>query len=341
MLRHLPFRALTRWLPPSGVAREKLFVTTTDGVRLAIHRVPPASGAPSEHPPVLLLHGLGANRSGFLVPQRSLAHHLSSLGFDCYVPELRGAGESEVPARPWDLDDYLEHDLPAILSAVRESSGHHEVHWVGHSMGGLLLCCYAILRSAEGDHGIRRGVTIGSALDYRVGQSGFARLFAVRRLIEKLPAVPFGPLAHALSPLMGRVRNPLEAFNFSFANVEPEIVRAWHGHGFEWIPTRLLSSLATTFEETGLRSRDGKIRYLDCVQQVRFPLLFVAGSSDVQCPVEAVEATARSVGPHARLLAFGRAFGHAEDYGHCDLIVGRNAPREVWPHLARFLAGED
>lgn len=334
-LRHLPYRALARFLPAPGSARERLFVTTGDGVRLAIHRVPP-QGGPSRHPPVLLLHGLGANRAGYLMPQRSFAHHLASRGFDCYVAEMRGAGDSDVPDAPWDLDDYLEQDLPAILRGIREISGHQDVLWVGHSMGGVLLCCYAVRHR---DHRIARGVAVGSALDYRVGKSGFAGMFRLRRLIEKLPAIPFGPFSHVVSPLLGRVSNPIETFNFWSPNVEPEIIRAWYGHGFEWIPTSLLSSLATTFEESGLRSRDGTVRYLDCVERVRFPLLLLAGSCDVQCPIEAVEWTAQKVGPHARAVAFGRAFGQAEDYGHCDLLVGRRAPEEVWPQVEAFLAG--
>ncbi len=329
-------RPWSRLWPQKATSPQTLYVNAKDGVRLALHRVPPdlSSPGPAKGAPVMLLHGLGANGYGWLYPQRSLARHLASRGFDVYVPELRGAGDSEHGGWTWDLDDYLSCDLPSFLEAIRTHAGRDDVRWVGHSMGGVLLCCYAI---REGDPGIRRGVAVGSALDYSVGHSGFQNLLPFRPLLQRLSRVPFGSLAHLLSPLLGRVGTPFESFNFSRRNVEPEVVRAIHAHAFEWIPISLLLSLATTFEPGGLRSRDGQLRYLECAEQVRVPLLLLAGSRDVQCPVEAVEDTARRMGPTAKVRAYGTAYGTAEEYGHFDLIVGRRAPLEVWPELTAFL----
>ncbi|MBX5482962.1 MAG: alpha/beta fold hydrolase [Myxococcaceae bacterium] len=331
-LPHTP-RPWSRWLAAHARPSETIFVTTNDNVRLAIHRVRPPLHEASGAPVVMLLHGLAANRLAFLWPQRSLAVHLAQRGFDVYVPELRGAGESETPSRPWDLDDYLTLDLPAILEGIRRAAGTRPVHWVGHSMGGILMCCYAIRIR---DHGIASGVAIGSALDYRVGRSGFSRLYAARAVVSRLPAIPFGAFSHAIAPLLGRVRTPIETFNFWPTNVEPELIRAFYANVFEWIPTSLLLSLGTTFEETGLCSRDRSLRYLDCAARIDVPVLLLAASRDEQCPLEAVEETGRRIGAHARVERFGRAFGHADEYGHCDLIVGRRAPQEVWPVIERF-----
>ncbi len=329
-------RPWSRFLPKGPASHETHYLSARDGVRLAVHRVRPPGAVAG--PPVMLLHGLGANSHGWLMPQRSLAHWLAERGWDVFVPELRGAGESGAAGGRWDLDDYLDADLPAILDAVRDASGQSEVSWVGHSMGGLLLCCYAMRRP---DHGIARGVCVGSALDYTVGRSGFARLLPLRPLLARLGRVPFGLTAHLVSPLLGRVRSPLEAFNFHHANVEPEVIRQIHAHAFGWIPVSLLLSLATTFEPGGLRSRDGKMRYLECATECRLPLLLLSGSADVQCPPEAVEETARRIGGNARVLHLGRAHGTQEEYGHFDLLVGRHAPEEVWPRIAAFLEGRD
>src|SRR5205814_884146 len=92
---------------------------------------------------VMLVHGLGANRFSLHCEGRSLAAWLATRGFECFVPELRGAGESERPKVSWDLDDYLERDVPALLEAVtRRALG--PVDWVGHSLGGVLLLLHAI-----------------------------------------------------------------------------------------------------------------------------------------------------------------------------------------------------
>jgi glycerol dehydrogenase-like iron-containing ADH family enzyme len=40
-------------------------------------------------------------------------------------------------------------------------------------------------------------------------------------------------------------------------------------------------------------------------------------------------------------VTFGPAHGHQAHYGHFDVIVGRNAQQEVWPHLKAFLEQHD
>ncbi|MBI3185216.1 MAG: alpha/beta fold hydrolase [Myxococcales bacterium] len=285
---------------------------------------------------MLLLHGLGANSYGYLYPGRSLAERLSRNGFDCYVAELRGAGQSGTRHWRYDLEDYLQWDVPAILSLIRETSGQQEVHWIGHSMGGVLLMCHGI---REAEPHIGRGVCIGSALDYRVGGSGFERMLKARPLLERLSVVPFGAVTHLLSPLMGRFRNPVELFNFWPSNVEPGVVRAVHANAFGAIPVTLLNSLVGALAEEGLRSRDRSLRYLDHADRFPSPLLLLAGSQDRQCSVAAAEATARAIGSdRAQVAAFGKAFGHEDEYGHFDLLLGRRAPVEVWPRIERWLS---
>ena len=38
-----------------------------------------------------------------------------------------------------------------------------------------------------------------------------------------------------------------------------------------------------------------------------------------------------------RFLEFGRASGCKEDYGHIDLILGKRAKDEVWPHIRAWI----
>jgi pimeloyl-ACP methyl ester carboxylesterase len=314
---------------PLLASAERLTAGAADGVELAIHRVR------GNGPAVLLLHGLGGNRFSFLFARRSLAQHLAERGFDCYVPELRGAGQSGTRHWRYDLEDYLRWDLPAILSKIREVSGRDQVHWIGHSMGGVLLMCHGIRNEKPG---LARGITIGSALNYRVGGSAFEGMLAARSVIERLSLLPFGAFTHLLAPLMGRVGNPLELFNFWPTNAEPEIVRAVHANAFGAIPVSLLRSLATTFEPEGLTSRDGALRYFASAARFPAPLLLLAGSEDRQCPVSTVEATAEAIGrDRAKVESFGRAFGHEDEYGHFDLVLGRRAPTEVWPRLEAWL----
>lgn len=319
---------LERALPPA----ERLTATTRDGQRLALWRVRPEGVARGA---VLLLHGLSANRFAFHWPGRSLAGYLSAYGFDCYVAELRGAGESTPNLPSWSFHDYLEQDVPALLDAVREASGEDRVHFVGHSMGGILMMCHGIL---TGGAGLLSGTALGSAFDYGVGASGFAPLLKVRPLLEQINAVPWGAAMRALAPLLARLSDPLAGFNFHPDNAEAALVRAFYANAFTAIPTALLSSLATTFEPGGLKSRGGE-PFLARAAAFQAPLLLIAASEDRQCPLPALEAAAVATG--AQVLRFGDRFGHRAEYGHFDLLVGRHAPDEVWPALARWLGDHE
>ena len=306
-------------------------VETDDGHELRLRRIPPKGEQIG--PPTLLVHGLGANHRSFHFPGRSVAAWLAERGHEVWLPELRGHGESLAPAYDWRFDDHLLHDTPAIIDFVRETSGADEINWIGHSMGGMLLLCYGI---HEPDAPIARGVTVGSAIDYRVGETGFRQVLAARALLTKFEALPYGTLVHLIAPAMGRGLDALAAFNVWPANIEPEVARRLHSQCFGTIPVSLLESLSTTFDEEGLRLESG-FRFLDHASRLDFPIRLVAGSRDRQVDLAAVEQTADMIGDNAEVAVYGEAFGQRTGYGHFDLILGRRAPCEVWPDLAEFV----
>jgi alpha-beta hydrolase superfamily lysophospholipase len=318
------WKRLAREMPPA----ERLGVTTRDGHRLALWRVRPTGASRGA---VLLLHGLSANRFAFHWPGRSIADYLAGEGFDAYVGELRGAGASAPGLTTWSFHDYLEHDVPALLDAVRETSGQARVHFVGHSMGGILMMCHGILTGGEG---LLTGTALGSALDYGVGGSGFGPVLKLRPVLDKLTSVPWGAAMQAIAPLLARLPDPLAGFNFHPDNAEAALVRAVYANAFTAIPTALLGSLATTFEPGGLKSRAGE-SFLARAGAFGAPLMLVAASDDRQCPLPALEATALAT--RAKVLRFGAPYGHRAEYGHFDLLLGRHAPAEVWPALAQWL----
>ena len=131
------------WVYRVRPAHDELrFVETKDGWRIAVARRAPR-GEP-RLPPVLLCHGLSANRGNldFGVARWSLALALAEAGFDCFAPDLRGHGGSR-RARPgaprrWSFDTYLAQDIPAVLDDIRAATGSERVLWVGHSQGALL-----------------------------------------------------------------------------------------------------------------------------------------------------------------------------------------------------------
>src|SRR6476469_492518 len=66
------------------------FAATTDGWRLAVTRYRPAKAeGPLPSAPVLLVHGIAANRYNFdLTDDLSLARYLAARGYDVWLVEL-------------------------------------------------------------------------------------------------------------------------------------------------------------------------------------------------------------------------------------------------------------
>ncbi|HMI91924.1 MAG TPA: alpha/beta fold hydrolase, partial [Polyangiales bacterium] len=324
---------------------ESVIATTADGVRLHLTRViaseleSQAAAGKRTRGAVVLQHGLGSNGGVFLVPQLSLAERLAELGYDCFVSELRGAGRSERPAKAWCLGDYLALDLPAVIATVCEVSAHPRVSWIGHSLGGVMMMLYGI---DHPDAPIERLITVGSALDYKPGRNIYRSLRALRPAASLLPSIPFG----ALSWLNGLVAGVgpsflAEGMNFQRSNIDRAVTRRLLASGFTSIPLALLDELNTTFDELGFQL-SGRDAYLPRASALRIPTLMIGGSADPQCPSEATEASFTLLAgvQDKRRVTFGKAFGQADDYGHFDLLVGKRAASEVWPHIEAFLAGE-
>jgi len=311
---------------------------TTDGIQLSVRRTraaaPPTQPA---RPAVVLQHGLGANGLTFTFPGHSLAQHLAERGFDCFVPELRGAGGSDRPKRPYGLDEYLERDIPAIVDAVRLASGRERVCWVGHSMGGILGMFYGMERT---DGPIERLVAIGSALDYSPGKTAFRELRRARWMAgDWLREIPLGRLARLNALVAGRGPIlPAERTNFWRGNAEPATVRRFLARGFAPISMRLLDDLDTTFSPRGFSRSGGRIAYLPRAKDYRIPTCLIGGSRDPQCTPLALDATARLLlETELEVARFDKAYGQDEEYGHVDFLVGRRARDEVWPTIVRWL----
>ncbi len=317
-------------------ARDTIPCRTADGLSLSVRRIPSSAGL--SRGAVILQHGLGSNGFVFDVPRHSLARRLAAAGFDCFISELRGAGDSDHPHGRFGLDEYMERDVPAILAAVLESTGRKTVHWVGHSMGGLLMMMYAIENAAAP---IDRFVAIGSALDYKPGKSVFRDLRPLRPLAGAwLDTFPFRRLGQLNALVAGHgPQMPAEHMNFWRSNVDHDVMRSVLARGFDDISMQLFDDLDTTFDSAGFSRKHGAIKYLPRTKDFHLRTCLIAGSRDVQATPEAVDATVRLLAsaPVLEVERVGRAHGDADDYGHIDLVVGKRADHEVWPKILAFL----
>ena len=293
-------------------------------------------------PAVLLLHGLAARSLIFDAPGRSLAQWLAQSDFDVFVPELRGHGASEWPKRDWGIREYLTLDIPALIDAICASSGRNDIHWIGHSMGGILLLCHAIFYP---DPRIASALTIGAALTLRYGNCFYKKYIPFKFFISKFKKIPVGACYRFTAPLIGRdIFSGIARPTVWPKNIEGDFSRRFHRDGFCSAPVSLLLDLIGCFDERGLSIRDAEGReefhFLENCRRSSLPLRMFAASCDINVPAASVRQTARALNRERALTIFGRDSGCEEEYGHCDLIVGKNAAREVWPQIQAWLGGE-
>jgi pimeloyl-ACP methyl ester carboxylesterase len=329
---------------------ETLYLRTEDGWSLALHHYPPRG--PDRRHPVLMVHGIAANRLHFDLDERySLARACRNRGFDTFVLELRGAGLSYAPGGrapalfQWGFADYAERDLPTAIATVLEFCRVDALHVLGHSMGGMLLYSVGVGAPSE----LRSITTVGTPL---VGQLGLGMV--ERRLLQLAatlgPATTFTPSAQRKVPLRRLLGAATRFVPFTARladgillnglNCEPEVVNALAKEGIADVPIRLISEI-TTHAAKGF-STDGPYAYEAALRHIVAPVFALCGNVDRVAPASSVRLlVSRLVGPDVRYREMGVRFGDRADYGHVDLLMGRNAPDEVYPQLLDFLEEVD
>ncbi|MCC7367718.1 MAG: alpha/beta hydrolase [Chloroflexi bacterium] len=157
---------------------------TVDGVRVVYKEAGPADA-----PPVLVLHGWGANSQAVGSIQAVLRETHRTI-----APDLPGFGLSDPPPVPWGAQEYAAcvRGLMAALGIARASI-------VGHSHGGRT----AIVLAATHPELIDRLVLVDSAGLRPKRQAGYyARVYAYKAGRKALATPPFnGPLGNPLRRL--------------------------------------------------------------------------------------------------------------------------------------------
>ena len=312
-------------LPATLEPTEAPTVLTDDGWELPLRHYPAAG------PPVLLVHGMGANHRNFdYRPENALAPWLQARGWDVWVVVLRGDPGSVPPdLEAWDrytFADHAELDLPIIVDAVLARTGQEQLYWVGHSMGGMLL--YTTLTRRPGR--IVAAVTVCAPAcigDSTPLHRRFRRWSHVAPKRHRVPA-RFGAKA---SLLLGQA-NPLYRWLLYHENMEPELARGLIDAGIIDLPGVMMREAAGWMRAGALLDADGQ----PWVQPAELPLLVLAGSVDQVAPPDTVSC-ACEIFPDCDYRLLGREAGLSTDYGHVDPLVGTTAREEVFPLVGAFL----
>ncbi|MFO0600833.1 MAG: alpha/beta hydrolase [Myxococcaceae bacterium] len=315
---------------------QRIDVTTRDGWTVAAWFRPASQRRYGL--PVVLCHGL-ANNHAFMEfrGEQNLAKFLSELGFDCYSVDLRGVGGTSAPNEgPYDVsfDDHVQEDLPALVDAICAHAGSEQVVWVGHSLGGLVALA-AASTSLKGR--IAALVTMGSPVFFRFPRAlvwliKLARSAAVWGRFETR-------MLGLIVPLVGRTPAPRIAHaTANLDNLSGDDQRLLVANVFAPMWKSVLGQLQDWIAHDVFRSRDRSVDYREGVRALSIPVLVIGGTVDHLAPPEASCRYFDLLTSSKKQLAlFGREHGHASDYGHGDLVVGRRARDEVYPVVKQFL----
>jgi len=322
---------------------ETYYIRTNDGWRLAVHRYLPENSPKGL--PVVLCHGMSANRYSFdLKGAPALARYLRTRGWDVWIPELRGSGMSQRPGLgysdvpySWEFDDHLHEDLPAIMQCVLARTGAPSLHWVGHSMGGMLILAELAARE---NSPVASAVAMGSPVEFSETKTKeVGMLLQLKPLIKFIPVSPLGFLSRLVTPLVPQLASGF----FHPPNVQPETARKMAALGVELLPSSRIWLNFAGFEETGKFARPDGDPYVANLSLSKAPILFIGGAVDALAPPESVIPASGDKEPagERKSLILGKASGCVEDYGHVDLVVGRRAESEVFPLIHQWLTDHD
>lgn len=331
---------LMRWSKIRESRQKVEFVQNSDGWDLALIHYRAADAKPAQYKhPVILCHGLGSNRLAFDIdPKYSLPLWLVEQGFEVYAIELRGHGLSEKPHQRdkkwnWGYNEYNDHDLPVLIGRVLEISGSDKAHFIGHSMGGILLYSYL----ATAGSGLKSGITLGSSLNYANLPSyfhGITPLVGITKLFPRVPIYAPALLSAWLSSKFGKAF--MDKSLVFPDNISLEIYQKVGGVCLQPVCNKVLLEMANAINGKGMLSSNNE-RYEDLLKEqgYKIPVLSISGEGDIQCRPN----IAKRFGTDH--LAYGPSYGHRFAYGHHDLIVGLNAENEVWPDMLNWLQEHD
>ena len=301
-----------------------------DGWRIKLYR---RYNHDSPGEPVLLCHGLMGNPTNFQYPRgNAMVDTLVEQGFDCWMIDLRGNRHCEPPlgtSRYTATYDACLRDFPEVLKHIRSHAEQQRVHWIGHSMGGMLLYSYA---TVYGTDSLASGTTLGTP-------PGFAnlKLKSMKPFVALINLVPFlaDPFMRVMANLgpVFKISSPFAPINWD--NISPDVN---FFSMVEYAPPAVTRQMEE-WGSTGTWTLKGSgIDMMEAMPKLDFPLHLIAGRLDPLAPVASIEKFHQSLASKdTRLTILGVEYGCEHDYNHVELVFSKNGKEEVYLPICDWL----
>ena len=345
-------------------AHEIHSVKTKDGWDIKLFRYKP-QGETGE--PVFLCHGAFANHTNFTKPRGAcLVDTLLEHGFDCWLIDFRGTRSSE-PAlgrkrTSVQMDDYLLYDIPAALAFIRQVTGYAHVHWIGHSLGGMLLYAHLLL---HGDGTVASGTTLGSPIGFE--GTKIVKDHLLLKLVRSFPHLAGATMRTGAR--IGRFLHPhTTTFPVNWRNLHPHRTALQSERFFQSSrssasapapirsappaapthsaksrttrppPPQMTQELSDWATTKTWRMNNGALDVAANLHRLGIPLFAIYGAADPFVPVEQAIAFVENIpNPHKQIMILGKEDGFGENYNHVDLAFGKDGVEEVYEPIATWL----
>lgn len=340
-------------------------VPTGDGIEIALWRY---FSETEGGDPILFVHGLGANhRNMALNEENGLVQYLVEHGYDCWAIDLRGRGESDIPSGSWSFDDYAQKDLPSAVDYVLDQTDSKRLHWIGHSMGGMLF--YAVAGALEKQSKVASAVTLASPFGMQepllvnrlaLRLNRFAKIlrtipmpkflkFRIKNIpsylknfdvpIHRLPQAYFVRWVGFVLILFKRwLPQDLILAYMNPDQVDDSVIREGVNEVVEKMSFRELVQFADWVLNDRWTDEDQTIDYAEGVPELDVPILMMGGAEDRMTPAHHLKwgFNAMKTDDKKFVLA-GKDSGFEHDYAHVDLIMGNRAREEIFPIILDWL----
>ncbi|HUX41731.1 MAG TPA: alpha/beta fold hydrolase [Rectinemataceae bacterium] len=266
--------------------------------------------------PVLMIHG--AIENGRIFHSRSgkgLGPWLASRGFDVFVADLRGHGESSPPVSrhtAYGQTEIVLEELPAVVEALIARRGRVRQAWVAHSWGGVLLNAF-LARYPEYASLVGSAVYFGSKRSVRAitGES-LLKVWLIWELV---------------CPIVASVAGYLPAARMGIGSDDES--RRYLMQCLRWVRESRWVDPADGFD------------YGEAIRRVAMPpIWYIAAAADGALGhPDDVRAFMESSGTaNARFTILSREAGNMHNYDHIDMLTHADATRDHFPAVADWLA---
>ena len=294
--------------------------------------------------PVILCHGLGAQgRYWYFDDELSWPKKLNDEGFDVFVPDLRGVGKTGGPY-DFSFEDYI-YDVEAILEKVLKVEGVDKAHWVGHSMGGMVIYL-SVSRNPQIQKKLKSFTAISSPYTiwgpwelWKITHKNYENL---SQFFKKVDSIPFSTFSYSFS-IFGDIIYPilkitkliyLENFVWNLDNVPRDIRKKAMRYATGPVSTRVLEKFSRVF----LGYEDFNFSF----KKFKVPALFIVGTKDYLASPPTVKlAYSRASSENKKFILAGVGEGFQTDYGHVDITASKLATEEIFSQVLNFIKEND